>query len=79
MCDGKPPKNIEAGRRCSGVEGLPETGCPLDPEPGLGGMFSLGSLQGKASPFLGRDLLPVTAITALLEGARGGVDLGFCP
>jgi len=28
---------------------------------------------------LGRDLLPVTAITALLEGARGGVDLGFCP
>jgi hypothetical protein len=26
------------------VEGLPETGCPLDPEPGLGGIFSLGLL-----------------------------------
>jgi hypothetical protein len=33
------------------VEGHPETDRPLDPEPGLGGIFSLGLLGGKASPF----------------------------
>lgn len=41
---GKRPKKLEAGQPASGVEGLPGTGCPLDPEPGLGGIFSLGLL-----------------------------------
>jgi hypothetical protein len=36
------------------VEGLPETGCPLDPEPGLGDIVSLGLLAAKASPFLNK-------------------------
>jgi hypothetical protein len=34
------------------VEGHPETVRPLDPEPGLGGILSLGLLWGKASLFL---------------------------
>jgi hypothetical protein len=42
--DEKVPKKLEAGQPVLGVEGLPETGCPLDPEAGLGGMFSLGLL-----------------------------------
>jgi hypothetical protein len=33
------PKKLEAGQPESGVEGFPETGRPLDPEPGLGGTF----------------------------------------
>jgi hypothetical protein len=34
-----------------GVERHPETVCPLDPEPGLGGILSLGLLWGKARLF----------------------------
>jgi hypothetical protein len=34
------------------VEGLPETASPLDPEPGLGGILSLGLFRPKASLFL---------------------------
>jgi hypothetical protein len=33
------------------VEGLPETGCPLDPGPGLGGIFSVGLFSAKSSYF----------------------------
>jgi len=39
-----------------GVEGFPKTDCPLDPEPGLGGIVSVGLLRGKASYFLKRIL-----------------------
>jgi hypothetical protein len=45
------PKKLEAGRSVMGVEGFPKTDCPLDPEPGLGGMFSLGLFHGKSSLF----------------------------
>lgn len=45
------PKKVEAGRSVMGVEGFPKTDCPLDPEPGLGGIVSLGLLRGKASSF----------------------------
>jgi len=34
------------------VEGLPGTAGPLDPEPGLGGIVSLGLFTAKASIFL---------------------------
>jgi hypothetical protein len=34
------------------VEGYPETVCPQDPDPGLGGMVSLGLFSAKASSFL---------------------------
>jgi hypothetical protein len=37
------PKKLEAGRSAREWK-IPETDCPLDPEPGLGGMFSLGLL-----------------------------------
>ena len=47
----KRPKKLEAGRSVMGVEGFPKTDCPLDPEPGLGGMFSLGLFVGKSSCF----------------------------
>ncbi len=47
-----PPKKLEAGRSVMGVEGFPKTDCPLDPEPGLGGIVSLGLLRGKSSSFL---------------------------
>jgi hypothetical protein len=30
-------RKLRGGLPASGVEGLPETGRPLDPEPGLGG------------------------------------------
>jgi hypothetical protein len=36
------------------VEGLPETAGPLDPEPGLGGIVSLGLFSAKASVFFGK-------------------------
>jgi hypothetical protein len=45
-------RKLRSGPPVSGVEGVPGIGCPLDPEPGLGGMFSLGLLSGKASSFL---------------------------
>jgi hypothetical protein len=54
-CEAEKIKNSpkrRSGPPVSGVEGLPETGCPLDPGPGLGGTVSLGLLSAKASPFL---------------------------
>ena len=42
-------QKLEAGRSVMGVEGLPKTDCPLDPEPGLGGIFSVGLFRGKSS------------------------------
>jgi hypothetical protein len=33
------------------VEELPEAGCPLDPEAGLGDIVSLGLFSAKASSF----------------------------
>jgi hypothetical protein len=45
----KMPGKLRSGPPESGVEGLPETGCPLDPGPGLGGIFSLGLFSAKAS------------------------------
>jgi hypothetical protein len=45
-------QKLRGGPPASGVEGLPETGCPLDPGPGLGGNLSLGLFWAKASPFL---------------------------
>jgi hypothetical protein len=43
---------IRGGLVVSVVERHPETVSPLDPEPGLGGIFSLGLLSGKARHFL---------------------------
>jgi hypothetical protein len=43
---------IRGGPTASGVEGLPGTVDPLDPEPGLGGILSLGLFHPKASSFL---------------------------
>ena len=48
----KVAQKLRSGPPASGVEGLPETGRPLDPGPGLGGMFSLGLFAANASPFL---------------------------
>src|ERR1035441_223170 len=45
-------QKLRGGQTEPGVEGLPETACPLDPGPGLGGMFSLGLFSAKASPIL---------------------------
>ena len=53
--ESQPPEwaqKLRGGHPELGVEGLPETECPLDPGPGLGGMFSLGLLWAKASSFL---------------------------
>jgi hypothetical protein len=47
------------------VEGLPEAGRPLDPEPGLGDIVSLGLLPGIASSFLQQNFPKVTAVTGL--------------
>ena len=51
--EGKTPQKLRSGLPASGVEGLPEIGCPLDPGPGLGDIFSLGLLTGIASSILG--------------------------
>ena len=37
---------------------IPETYCPLDPGPGLGGMVSLGLFSSKSSSFLERVSIP---------------------
>src|SRR5580693_7492059 len=42
---------IRSGHPESGVEGNPETGCPQDPGPGLGGNLSVGLFRAKSSPF----------------------------
>jgi hypothetical protein len=42
------------GRPVSGVEELPEAGCPLDPETGLGDIVSLGLFPLNASSFLNK-------------------------
>jgi hypothetical protein len=44
-------RKLRSGPPTPGVEGVPGIDCPLDPEPGLGGMFSLGLLFAKASSF----------------------------
>ena len=46
------PQKIRGGPVGYGSGRIPKTDCPLDPEPGLGGMVSLGLLRGKSSPFL---------------------------
>jgi hypothetical protein len=46
------PYKLRGGPPASGVEGHPETGCPLDPGPGLGGNSSVGLFWAIASPFL---------------------------
>jgi hypothetical protein len=46
------PQKLRGEPPASGVEGLPETGCPLDPGPGLGGDLSVGLFWAKASFFL---------------------------
>jgi hypothetical protein len=80
LCGGKNcPKKEEAGRPASGVEGLPETGCPLDPEPGLGGIFSLGLLCGIASTFFEPNSVSVTAVTGVCPISLICVDLRVCP
>ena len=48
----KTAQKLRGGLTDLGSGRSPETGCPLDPEPGLGGMFSLGLLYRKASSFL---------------------------
>jgi hypothetical protein len=42
---------VRGGSAVSGVEGQPEADDPLDPEPGLGGILSVGLLREKASLF----------------------------
>ena len=44
-------RKLRGGQPITGVERHPETDRPLDPEPGLGGIFSLGLLGGKARLF----------------------------
>ena len=51
-------QKLRGGHSVSGVEGYPDTGCPLDPDPGLGGMVSLGLFSPKASYFLALILIP---------------------
>jgi hypothetical protein len=46
---GKSAAKLRSGPASWGVEGLPEDTCPLDPEPGLGGILSLGLLAQNAS------------------------------
>ena len=48
----KAPKNEEAGRRSEEWKDFLKPYCPLDPEPGLGGILSVGLLQTIASSFL---------------------------
>jgi len=43
------PKNNRGGPVGNGSGRIPKTDCPLDPEPGLGGIFSVGLFCGKAS------------------------------
>ena len=50
--DRESPQKVRGGPPASGVEGYPETGCPLDPGPGLGGNSSVGLFWAIASPFL---------------------------
>jgi hypothetical protein len=45
------------------VEGNPETGCPQDPGPGLGGKLSVGPFQAKASLILRENSHFVTGVT----------------
>jgi len=45
-------QKLRGGQAGYGSGRIPGTDRPLDPEPGLGGMFSLGLLEGKASSFL---------------------------
>lgn len=54
VCGEKHSRKLRSGRQEVGVESLPKTGRPLDPEPGLGGIFSLGLLWGKASDILNK-------------------------
>ena len=70
---------IRSGRPESGVEGNPETGCPQDPGPGLGGKLSVGPIQAKASPFLHENSHFVTAITRSDPVDPRCVDLGVLP
>jgi hypothetical protein len=43
---------IKGGQPSSGVEGFPESGCPLDPGLGLGGTFKSRLVLAKIKPFL---------------------------
>jgi hypothetical protein len=58
ICTEKMAQKLRGGQPTEGVEGLPGTGCPLDPGPGLGGILSLGLFRVKASPFLNK--IPVS-------------------
>jgi hypothetical protein len=53
----KIPKKVRSGLPAPGVEEIPEAGCPLDPEPGLGGTFSIGPFPWKSRAFLQAFLL----------------------
>src|SRR5580700_10284970 len=57
------PIKIRSGHPELGVEGNPETGCPQDPGPGLGGNLSVGPFQAKASPILHENSRFVTGVT----------------
>jgi len=48
------PKNEEAGRRLEEWKDFLRPYSPLDPEPGLGGILSLGLLPAIASSFLNK-------------------------
>jgi hypothetical protein len=45
------PKNLRSGRPTMGVERHPKTGHPLDPEPGLGGIFKFRLLVLESKAF----------------------------
>jgi hypothetical protein len=49
--NGKFRLKLRGGRPIKGVERHPKTDRPLDPEPGLGGIFSLGLFERKARLF----------------------------
>jgi hypothetical protein len=48
----KSPQNEEAGRRPEEWKDFLKPYCPLDPEPGLGGILSLGFFPANATSFL---------------------------
>ena len=66
----------ETKRRALGIGSgrIPETDCPLDPGPGLGGKVSLGLFSLKASSFLKRIPQSVSAVTDVRDKRPGYVD-----
>lgn len=70
---------IKGGQPTAGVEGFPESDCPLDPGLGLGGSFKSRLVLRKSKPFFVLISGYVMVVTKCGFEGRVRVDLGPCP